>query len=76
MTKVIITTARPINSKQLEQIKKAVVKKYGKNVELVEKIEESVIGGISIMVGSKVVDATIKGKLNKIYEEYKKNNTV
>jgi F-type H+-transporting ATPase subunit delta len=74
MTKVIITTARPINSKQLGKIKEAVVKKYGKDAQVTERVDESVIGGISIMVGSVMIDATVKGKLNKIYEEYKNQN--
>jgi len=38
----------------------------GKTVSLTEKIDPSIIGGLIVKVGSKMVDASLKTKLNSI----------
>jgi len=35
-------------------------------VELTNQIDESVLGGVLIKLGDKVIDGTLKGKLNKL----------
>lgn len=60
---VKITSASRLSSAQLEKIKKDLTKKYGAKLQFEELVDESVLGGVSIQVGSEVVDATIKAKL-------------
>lgn len=60
---VKITSASQLSSGQLEKIKKAVGKKYGSDLQFVEKIDESVLGGLSIQVGSEMLDATLRAKI-------------
>jgi F-type H+/Na+-transporting ATPase subunit alpha len=61
---VKITSASQLSSGQLEKIKKAVSSKYGKDLQFVEKIDESVLGGVSVQVGSEMLDATLRAKID------------
>lgn len=61
---VKITSANQLSNAQLEKIKKAVGKKYGSDLQFVEKIDESVLGGLSIQVGSQMLDATLRAKID------------
>lgn len=60
---VKITSASQLAGDQLEKLKKALTKKYGRDLQYVSKIDESVLGGLSVQVGSEVVDATLKAKI-------------
>lgn len=60
---VTITSASKLSAGQLEKIKKTLTKKYGGDLSYVEKIDKSVLGGLSIQIGSEVIDATLKAKL-------------
>jgi len=69
MTKVVVTTAVELTADQLEQIKKVVVKKYGKDVTFETKISPDLIGGVQITIGSRQLDGSIKGKLDQIRQK-------
>jgi F-type H+-transporting ATPase subunit alpha len=66
-----ITSASTLSASQLDKIKKTLTKKYGSDLSFEQKIDKSVLGGLSIKVGSEVVDATLKAKLdgNKVTKE-------
>ncbi len=38
----------------------------GKEVELINEIDKSVLGGVLIKLGDQVIDGTLKGKLNNL----------
>jgi F-type H+/Na+-transporting ATPase subunit alpha len=61
---VTITSASKLSAVQLEKIKKTLTKKYGADLSFEEKIDKSVLGGLSIQIGSEVIDATLKAKLD------------
>ena len=74
MTKVIVTTAVEPTSAQLEEVKKAVTKKYGKAVEIESRVDASILGGVQITIGSRQLDGSLKGKLNQIRKKFVQNN--
>ena len=61
---VTITSASQLSAGQLEKIKKSLTKKYGSDLSFEQKVDESVLGGLSIKVGSEVIDATLRAKLD------------
>lgn len=69
MLPVTITTAHTLSSPLFSKIQNAVVKKYGKEVEFVQLVDESVLGGIRILIGSKEIDATVSGKLQQVKKQ-------
>jgi F-type H+-transporting ATPase subunit delta len=38
----------------------------GKNVSIIEKIDPSLIGGIIVKMGSRMVDSSVRTKLNSL----------
>ncbi|MFZ5437720.1 MAG: F0F1 ATP synthase subunit delta [Patescibacteria group bacterium] len=66
MKKVTVITANELSKANLETLQKALVKKYGRDLEYEFKLDQSVVGGIKLIIGSKAVDMTIKAKLSQI----------
>lgn len=60
-----IITAIELSADQRKLIKAAIANKYG-NLELIETIDPTVIGGAKLRVGSSEIDGTIKAKLDKL----------
>jgi F0F1-type ATP synthase delta subunit len=69
MQKVIVTTATPVADKELSAFKKSLVKKLGQPVELERKTDPQVVGGVKVMIGSKVVDLTVANQLEQIKKQ-------
>ena len=55
-----------LSKKQLEDIQSAISKKLNKEVFLYQKIDESLIGGIKVVISDYVFDASIKHKLDSL----------
>ncbi len=66
MIKVIVTTAIALSDKQRQLINQNLKVLHPEGVELVEKIDESILGGIRLRVGSKEFDSTLKGRLQQV----------
>ena len=61
-----VVSAMPLTAEQRESIQKGLKKRFGKDVELVEKEDPTLIGGAVIRAGDLVIDGSVKGKLNKL----------
>jgi F-type H+-transporting ATPase subunit delta len=61
-----VTVAQPLKDAQLDALTRAIAATAGKNVRLDVKIDPSIIGGLKVKLGSRMVDASLKTKLNSI----------
>jgi F-type H+-transporting ATPase subunit delta len=61
-----VTVAETLNDKHLDALKSALKDVTGKDVELNVKIDPAIIGGLIVKVGSRMVDTSLKTKLNAI----------
>jgi len=57
--KVVITSVYPLD----EEEKKQITKIFPQNIKIENKIDSSIIGGLIIEYGSKVIDLSLKGKI-------------
>ncbi len=64
--KATITTVVPLNAKQREEFVKVVKDATGKTVDLLEKIDETLIGGYVLKVGDLQIDTSIRKKINEL----------
>ena len=63
---VEITTERKISSEQLNELSNHFAHKLKvDHVEIVERIDKAILGGMLVRIGSSMIDATIATKLNK-----------
>ena len=60
-----IITPNKIDEKTISQIEKEISINIKKSIKLKNQIDESLIGGIIVQIGSLMVDTSIKNKLNK-----------
>ncbi len=61
-----VTVAEKLNDKNLDALKGALKKVTGKDVDLDVKVDPSIIGGLIVKLGSRMVDTSLKTKLNAI----------
>ena len=59
-----IVSALPIDDALAKQLVSALEKKYGRKVSAEVEVDPELIGGARITVGDKVIDATVRGRLD------------
>lgn len=67
--KATVTSAVALHPSELEQIKMQLEKSTKSQIELDTIVDESIIAGLLLRVGDKVVDASIKGKMQMLKKE-------
>jgi F-type H+-transporting ATPase subunit delta len=61
-----VTVAEPLSEKHLGTLTSALHSVTGKDVRVDVKIDPAIIGGLIVKLGSRMVDASVKTKLNSI----------
>jgi F-type H+-transporting ATPase subunit delta len=61
-----VTVAETLSDKNLEALKAALKSVTGKDVTLDVKVDPSIIGGLVLKLGSRMVDSSLRTKLNSI----------
>ena len=61
-----VTVAEQLNEKNLDALKAALKSVTGKDVALNVKVDPSIIGGLVVKLGSRMVDSSLRTKLNSI----------
>ena len=61
-----VTVAEKLSDKNLDALKAALKSVTGKDVSLNVKVDPSIIGGLVVKLGSRMVDSSLRTKLNSI----------
>ena len=61
-----VTVAEALSDKNLDALKVALTSVTGKDVALNVKVDPSIIGGLVVKLGSRMVDSSLRTKLNSI----------
>ena len=61
-----VTVAEPLSDKNLDALKTALKSVTGKDVALNVNVDPSIIGGLVVKLGSRMVDSSLRTKLNTI----------
>jgi len=61
-----VTVAEPLSDAHTAALKQALAEKTGKDVGLDVTVDPSILGGLVVKIGSRMVDASLKTKLNSI----------
>ena len=60
----LVTSAEPLGELHLAALREALRSRLGKDVILERKVDPSLIGGLIVQVGSRMVDTSLRTKLN------------
>jgi len=66
VVKAKVTSAVAMPAAELDTIKAALKKRFGRDVEVETAVDESLIGGAVIDAGDVVIDGSLKGKLGRL----------
>jgi F-type H+-transporting ATPase subunit delta len=61
-----VTSAAPLSENQIKAVADSLRKVAGRNVEVVTKIDPSILGGLIVRIGSRMVDSSIRSKLQRL----------
>lgn len=70
-----VTAAHALDAAQVNSISAALTKALGKTVKVALKQDASIIGGLIIKVGSKLIDSSVQAKLERLHRALKNPNS-
>lgn len=66
-----VTSATPLSDANLTALKKALKETTGKDVKISPTVDPSLIGGLIVKVGSRMIDTSLRTKLNSLNHSMK-----
>ena len=70
LSEVEVISAYPLSDDQASRIQENMSKKLGSRVEISSHVDESLIGGVIIRAGDSVIDASLRGRLHELSNEF------
>ena len=64
-------TATPLTEEQQKSLRQQIEASVGKSVNLVTRIDNSLLGGLVVKVGSRMIDSSLRTKLNRLQQSLK-----
>ena len=61
-----VTSAEPLSAEQLSDLKAALKASLGRDVALTTRVDSSILGGLIVKVGSRMMDNSLKTKLQTL----------
>ena len=66
-----VVSAKSLSKVQVEKLTKSLKKNFGKDIKINASIDQALIGGMIVKVGSRMIDTTIQAKLNLLQNKMK-----
>jgi F-type H+-transporting ATPase subunit delta len=64
-----VTVARPVSEDEKRRISERLQQATGKRVDVEIRVDPSILGGIIVQVGDRLVDASVAGRLQRLRQE-------
>lgn len=64
-----VTSAVPLSDEEVARLKSKLALMTGKVIELSTKIDPAIIGGVTVKIGDRVIDGSIRGQLEALREK-------
>ena len=61
-----VVTARPLSDDQLSALRQQLRTRAGRDVNIEATVDQNILGGIVVKLGSQMIDASIRTKLNRL----------
>lgn len=66
VVEAVVTSALPLTPDESSAVRDRVNAMTGATVELEERVDESLIGGLTVRVGDRLLDASVRGRLERL----------
>lgn len=67
-----VTTAVPLNDKDRESLIARLAAKTGKSIDLEERVDPTIMGGMIVIIGDQIIDGSVQRGLAQLKEELMK----
>ena len=61
-----VTSAKALSDAQVKSLRSALKKAVGQDVSVKQSVDESIIGGLIIRIGSRMLDSSLRTKLKNL----------
>lgn len=68
VVKVRVRTFRPLAAHHRDALTQVLSRRLARKVELREEVDPALLGGIAVQIGDNVTDATVAGRLKRLWE--------
>lgn len=65
----VVTSAQALTTEETEAIRQRVEAMAGTKVDLETRVDESLIGGLTVKVGGRLLDASVRGRLERLRDQ-------
>jgi len=72
ITKAALISAQEVSSEEVQALAAKLSASTGKVVQLQQVVDESLIGGVKLRIGDRIIDATVAKRLEMLKEQLKK----
>ena len=66
MVRATVTSATELSAQELDKLREALKRRFGRDVEIRTAVDAGLIGGAVIDAGDVVIDGSLKGKLARL----------
>ncbi|HXG40781.1 MAG TPA: ATP synthase F1 subunit delta, partial [Candidatus Limnocylindrales bacterium] len=66
IVEAVVTTARPLGPDEVAEVRRKVEELAGAAVDLRVVVDPSLIGGLTVRVGDRLLDASVRGRLERL----------
>lgn len=61
-----VASARPLNESETAELKRVLKSKFGRDPQLAARVDPTLLGGLIVKVGSRMIDSSLRAKLNGV----------
>lgn len=69
IVEAVVTSAMPLAGDDRDAVRRKVEEMTGEKVELRAEVDESLIGGLTVRIGDRLLDASIRGRLERLRQQ-------
>ena len=69
IVEAVVTSAAPLTTDETEALRRRIEGMAGARIDLRTQIDESLIGGLTVKVGGRLLDASVRGRLERLRDE-------
>ena len=65
----LVTSARPLDQDEDKAIRARIAEMTGSKVEIETAVDSALIGGLTVRIGDRLIDASVRGRLERLREQ-------
>jgi F-type H+-transporting ATPase subunit delta len=69
IVRAYVTTAKPLTDEEKANLVKGFGEKLGKTLEIESQVDPEIIGGLTVRIGNRLYDGSLKGKLSRFQQQ-------